>query len=154
MSRIVRVVVVRSLSFTGTTWLNLVLGSHPRAFTLGPPDRVMNLPPDAAADACRVHGERCAFWTDFFRQRHADANFFVQLAEFADRDVIVINNPLPHGAAQALDHPQIETRPIHMIRDGRAIAASYRRKYPDTPFLDAVRRVGLEPFKEVAYASR
>ena len=36
----IRVVVIESLSYSGTTWLNLVLGAHRDAFALGPADRL------------------------------------------------------------------------------------------------------------------
>jgi hypothetical protein len=139
MSRPIKVVVVRSLSFTGTTWLNLVLGSHARAFTIGPPDRVMRLASEEAHDACRVHAGMCEFWPAFFRALDPEDNFLVQLADFADRDVLIINNPMPDGAEQALSHPRLVVKPIHLIRDGRAIAASHHRKYPDGSFFDSVR---------------
>jgi hypothetical protein len=139
MPRTPTVVVINSLSFTGTTWINLVLGSHPRAFALGPPDRVMKLTPKDAGDACRVHAASCPFWPGFFASYDPAGNFFVQLAEHADRDVIVTNNPIPDGAGRELDHPGLRPKQIYVVRDGRAIAASHHRKYPDTPFLESVR---------------
>ena len=38
-----------------------------------------------------------------------------------------------------MKHPRIHVRPIHLVRDGRAVAASYRRKHPDMSFFDGVR---------------
>ena len=144
MSRPVTVVVVNSLSYTGTTWLNLVLGSHPRTFTIGPPDRVYNLLKqqtiDQPVDACRVHGPECEFWQGFCDRYLATENYFIQLAEYAKRDVLVINNPIPNGAGLELEHPSIVLKPIQFIRDGRAVAASYRRKHPNESFFDGVKK--------------
>ena len=63
------VVRITSLSFTGTTWINVLLGCHDRGFVLGPPDRIVNSlydEPGDASQACRVHRSECTFWPDFF----------------------------------------------------------------------------------------
>jgi len=39
--RPVTVVLIESISYTGTTWINFVLGSHERALPLGPADRAL-----------------------------------------------------------------------------------------------------------------
>ncbi len=62
----------------------------------------------------------------------------MQLAAACGRSVIVTNNPLPDGAGADLHHPDLDVRTIHVIRDGRAVAASYRRKHPDLAFFDVV----------------
>ena len=49
MSR-VTVVNLRSLSYSGTSWVNLVLGSHPGAIAIGPPDRIWKLPVEEAEE--------------------------------------------------------------------------------------------------------
>lgn len=41
-----KVVVIRSVSYAGTTWINLLLGSHPSALYLGPPERIWRLRPE------------------------------------------------------------------------------------------------------------
>ncbi|MCA9290515.1 MAG: hypothetical protein KDA25_05270 [Phycisphaerales bacterium] len=128
----VTVVNVTSPSYTGTTWLCLLLGSHARAFTLGPPDRVWSMradPERAGREACRVHGEACGFWPSFFAQYDASRNFYVQLGAFSGRDVIVINNPTPAHVAAELQDPALTVRPLEMIRDARALATSYARHH-------------------------
>ena len=106
MSPPLTVVVVNSLSYTGTTWLNLVLGSHPRAFTIGPPDRVYQLlrtnPIERPVNACRVHGPTCQFWEEFCAQYNPSENYYVQLAAHAQCDFLVINNPIPKSAKHTL----------------------------------------------------
>jgi hypothetical protein len=150
MKRHVTLVVINSLSYTGTTWLNMVLGSHPRAFALGPPDRIIGLDPADKANACRVHVDGCDFWSSFYDSYDPAKNFFLQLAEFSGRDVIVTNNPQPDGAGKQVHHPKIELKPIQLIRDARAVVASYCRKYPEAALLDATRdwlRPSLESFR-------
>ncbi len=136
----VTVVVVNSLSFTGTTWLNLVLGSHPRCFTLGPPDRAWRLRRDGARDrTCLVHGADCPFWSGFWKTHDADANFFAQLAGHAGRDVVITNNPLADGAGRDLRAADLWVKEIQFVRDGRAIAASHvRHQRGKVSFFEAV----------------
>jgi hypothetical protein len=133
----VTVIVIHSLSYTGTTWLNCVLGAHPRGFALGPPDRVYRMR-ESGGRACLVHGDDCAFWPGFLRDYDPSRNFFLQLAERSGRDVIVTNNPLPDGAGSELRHPDILVKPIYLIRDGRALAASYRRHVEGASYLDGI----------------
>jgi hypothetical protein len=151
MDKPVTVIVIESLSYTGTTWLNYVLGSHPEVFSLGPADRPFALPHDQAHAACRVHGEKCPFWPRFYETWTEGKNFFVHLAETSSQDIIVTNNPLPTGAGTALDHPQVVVKRIRFVRDGRAVAESFNRKYPDRSFFDVVRDWLAPSFNNFAF---
>jgi len=135
------VVVIRSLSFTGTTWVNVLLGCHPRAFALGPPDRVLGLSyKEGWEDACRVHGPECLFWPAFHEVYDPAGNFYRQLAAFAGRDVIVINNPQGGGKGDKdLYHPDILLKHVRVVRDGRAVCRSYVRNNPGTDYYHAVK---------------
>lgn len=135
----VTVVVIRSLSYTGTTWINALLGCHEKAFALGPPDRVVNLHPEGWQEACRVHGTECSFWPAFHKEYDPKGNFYLQLAKYSGRSIIVVNNPVHSGkASRDLEHPNVQTRYIHVVRDGRAACNSFCSKYPDKDYLDAV----------------
>jgi len=142
MSRLVTVVNIESLSYSGTTWINLLLGCHPRAMALGPPNRVVDLFYEGSSDghdACRVHAEQCTFWPRFFAQADRSRNFFVQVAELCERDIIVINNAFGGGRAAAeLRHPDIMVKRVGVVRDGRAILASYGKYHPESDFLDTI----------------
>ena len=112
MASTVTVVRITSLSYTGTTWINLLLGCHERAFALGPPDRVVNLlhdAPDDAGDACRIHAGDCRFWPGFFARHDRTANFYLELAEASGKNVIVINNAIPGGRAHVVRRRAAET---------------------------------------------
>ncbi len=139
MSQPVTVVVIYSLSYTGTTWLNFVLGSHPDAFALGPCDRPLGLARDNAPQACRVHGASCPFWPRFYESWAEEENFFLHLARLSGKRVIVTNNPLPQGGGKALEHPDVVVKPIYLVRDGRAVADSYASKFPNLSFLEVCR---------------
>jgi hypothetical protein len=134
----VKVVVVKSISYTGTTWLNAVIGSQKQCFLLGPADRVWQARKIGLVDACRIHDEDCSFWPEFFKNYDDDRNFFIQLAEQSGKHIIVTNNPVQNGAGTELKHPDIEVQHIQLIRDPRAIWASYLRKNPETDPLDAM----------------
>lgn len=139
----VTVVRITSLSYTGTTWINLLLGCHERGFVLGPPDRVLDLlhdEPGKGAEACRIHADECPFWSGFFSSYDPDANFYIQLARASARDVIVINNATPGSRAdQHLQHPDVIVRDVVVARDGRATLASYLRIYPESDPIDVLK---------------
>lgn len=135
-----KVVVIRSLSFTGTTWINVLLGCHPRAFALGSPDRVLGLYDEGWEDACRVHGPECSFWPAFHEAYDPTGNFYRQLAAFAQRDVIIVNNPVRGGKGEKdLYHPDVILKHVHVVRDGRAVCRSYVRNNPGIDFYHAVK---------------
>lgn len=137
MSRPLKVVTIRSLSYTGTTWLNLVLGCHRRAFALGPPERVWKLAETRFQDACRVHRHRCPFWDRLGETYDPGRNLLLQIADAAEAEAIVINNPTPAFSEAVLRHPDIRELPVILVRDGRAVVASYMRKFPDKTIFDA-----------------
>lgn len=125
------VVNLRSVSYSGTSWVNLVLGSHPEGMALGPPDRVWTMPVSDVERACLVHDRACAFWPDFLRARDPDGNFLLQLAERTGRRFIVLNNPTRDFQTQVMEHPEIDVRPIRVVRDGRANIVSLMRHHPE-----------------------
>lgn len=134
----IEVICIRSLSYTGTSWLNAVIGCHPQVFAIGAPDRVWDLRTRGFEKACIVHGADCGFWGAFAETYDPGDNFFVQVAAAAGVDRLVINNPLPAGAGTQLDDPRLCVRPIQLVRDGRAIAQSYTRNVAGKDYLDAI----------------
>lgn len=142
MRKLVTVVLIESFSYSGTTWINLLLGSHSRAVALGPPDRVVDMfvhGEQDASSACRVHGRQCVFWPRFFAERDRSKNFYTQVAEALKRDVIVINNPLGSGRALAdLRHRDVLVKRMTVVRDGRSVMSSYEKYHPRADFLDTL----------------
>lgn len=125
----VTVVLIESLSYTGTTWINLVLGSNPDALAIGPLDRVVSeIDPETV---CRVHGKDCNFWPKFLASRDSQNNFFVELADFSKKHTIIINNPSAKAFKDHFDHPDIWIKRIRVLRDARGIFASWLRVHPD-----------------------
>ena len=60
------------------------------------------------------------------------------LARYSGKPVIVTNNLLDAGAATQLRHPLVAAKYIQVVRDGRAVAASYKRKFAEKNFLQAI----------------
>jgi len=113
------VINIKSISYTGTTWINYLLGCHKNAFALGPPDRVINL--EDWSKACQIH-DNCPFWIEFQKVYDPDKNFYRQLSEFSGKDFIIINNPVKGSKAE---RDLENVKKIQVIRDGRAVCRSY-----------------------------
>ena len=124
----ITVVNIVSPSFTGTTWFNLILGCHDRAFAIGPLDHFWLNRTEGVANACQIHGEKCSFWPEFDKTFTASKNLFLQLAQATGKDYFIINNP--QKSRVELEHPNITEKTIILLRDGRAVTASFHRKYP------------------------
>ncbi len=134
------VVVIDSLSFTGTTWINVLLGCHKEAFAVGPPAKVIGMYEEGWKQACVIHGQKCRFWPKFHRKYNPNENFYLQLAARSGRRFIVINNPKAGSKSEEdLQHPDIILKHIRVVRDGRAVCRSYRRNNPGKDFYDAVK---------------
>lgn len=116
----ITVVNIVAFNYSGTTWLNLMLGSHPRAFTVGE----MKLIDKLGKPVCAFDPEDCPIWDRY--DPNADENPFLQIARITGKDVLVANKNQRYF--RYLDHPSIEPRFLHLIRDGRAVTASMLRK--------------------------
>ena len=124
----VTVIDFRSLSYTGTTWLNLLAGSHPSVFSLVLPQRVYGalrgeLPPE---QVCMLHQADCPFWPAALPRIDLDANLYAQIASLSGASHLVLNNPFidPRGMAD-LEAPEVDVRKVTIVRDPRAMVASY-----------------------------
>ncbi|MHC4993806.1 MAG: sulfotransferase, partial [Planctomycetota bacterium] len=127
----ITVVNVVAVSYSGSTWLNLVLGSHSEAFSVGEIDRLLKW----GKTWCTFHGADCEYWSRF--DLNSDENFFVQLHNITGKRVFVVNNTRKFLDEQ--NHPRIKKRFVWVIRDGRAVMASTLRKYPDQSNWQAAR---------------
>jgi hypothetical protein len=136
------VVAVEALSYSGTTWLNLVLGSHPKAFALGPPWRVWKLREHEFRGANLVWGDDDTFWTGFHRTWDRNENFLIALGRHAGATHIILDNPSPEFRAEVMTHPSIEICELRYVRDGRAISSSFARKNPELKYLDTILPTG------------
>lgn len=115
------VVNVISVSYSGSTWLGLMLGTHPQVLCLGEMKLVRHN--DHRSD-CALHGERCPLWSRF--DRGSEENPFHQLARLSGYRMFVVNNSRKLLPRQR--EPGVRPLFIHLIRDGRAVTASMLRK--------------------------
>ena len=110
-------------SFSGATWANLVLGTHPEAFSIGEMDRIHKM----GHAVCTLHGESCDVWSRFDA---ADSeNPFLQLRRLTGHRLFIVNNSKRFLACQRA--PSILSKFVFLVRDGRAVVASAVRKSPE-----------------------
>ena len=133
------VLVIRSLSYTGTTWFNTILGANEDTFTIGIADRLFSEKQNCWETLCIIHGRSCELWPGLFPQINFEENIYLQLSKMLKKRVLVINNPIQNGEAEKhLRHPDIMVKEVRLVRNGLAICASYKRKYPEKTFKAAV----------------
>src|SRR5690606_21272882 len=99
--------------------------------------------------ACLLHGADCPFWSRFYESFDPEENFFLQLADHSGKDVLVTNNLIPDGAGRHLKHPDILVRRIRVVRDARAVLASWLRTFPDKTTEE-----GIDSFLAPAYQAQ
>ncbi len=144
----------------GSTLLDLILGSHSDAFSLGEIHRIGNSI-DAQGDEARICGVcpgHCEFWNDrasmpwlraFYshqniarslvrRAGHYAFNPYRHLMKWSGKSIL-IDSSKAAGWIKAQLSPRyrwtgIEPLLIYLHRDGRAVANAYLRKYPERGF--------------------
>jgi hypothetical protein len=136
--RAITVVAVEALSYSGTTWLNLVLGSHAKAFTLGPPDRVWRLRNDGFRGANLVWKDQDTFWKGFNDYWDRKENFLIALADYGQVTHIIMDGPSEGFSSEVMNDPQLEIKRPLYLRDARAITASFARKNPTLSYLESI----------------
>jgi hypothetical protein len=153
------VVFIMGSGHSGSTLLELVLGSHSRVFGLG---ELVNLyrgvdgPRDPFPRLCRICEERCPFWNDTVDIRVLQAHFsraghhapirqwvsrqrenvYQHFFGWSGKDVLIDSSKRVHWIAQQLQPRRnwkaIAPVLIYLTRDGRAVVNSKLRKYPET----------------------
>ena len=118
----ITVVYIVSCPFAGSTWLNMILGSHSRAFGVGEMDKFDR---DFGKVLCRVHGAGCPFWSRFDPSLPEDR--YAQAARLSGKAFIVNNNKAVESLGDHTD-PPVRGKYLFLHRDGRAITASRMRK--------------------------
>lgn len=127
----ITVVNIIAVSYSGSTWVNMMLGAHSQAFGCGEIDWIVK----AGKAICSLHGDDCPVWTQY--DPASDENPYLQMARITGKRVLVVNNP--RRLLHAQNHPQIQRRFLWVIRDGRAVVASSMRKYKEVSTWKACR---------------
>lgn len=126
------VVNIISTAYAGSTWLNLMLGSHPEAFAVGEMKNMFK----RKQVLCQLHGETCPFWSRF--DLSTPENGYLQLARLCGKRFLVSNNSLRYLSGRG--EAAVTSKYIHLVRDGRAVTASFMRKHPELSTWQAARR--------------
>jgi hypothetical protein len=135
MNRPVTVAVIASPGHSGQTWLSLLIGSHPAAVSLGEIDALYGR--QDVSRSCMLCGEGCDFWSAFNKVWSPEENVFLQLADFSGARILSLSK-VEKFRGQLLDG-RINLKLIRLLRDGRAVTASYARKYPTRQYDDIVK---------------
>lgn len=135
-----------SVSYSGSTWLNLLLGSHPQSFSAGEMKQLLK-PGDIH---CTIHGDTCPLWSRFDLTN--GENPFVQLARLTGRRHLIINNS--RKLLQDQEDAQIESKFVHLVRDGRAVLASFLRKRSDLSAWSASRLIAHDVRRDLRLIRR
>ncbi len=156
------VVFVMGAGHCGSTLLDLILGSHSEAFSLGELARIGNsvdaARSDPSAKICGVCAARCSFWDDqvprfWLRLLYSRATSFRSLERRAAACVVNPYRLLMHWSEKRLlvdsskssswidrqlrfSYRWVGIRPflVYLQRDGRAVVSAYYRKYPERGF--------------------
>lgn len=137
----IKVILILSLAYSGTTWFTLVAGSHPDAVCLGAGDRIIKDGHEMAENLCQLHPQNCNYWPSFFKNYNPEENFFIQLARHTGKNTFVINNLSLPLIDKELRHSNIDLKVIRFVRDGRAALASAIRHHPER--VDSVYQAAL-----------
>lgn len=169
------VVFIMGAGHCGSTLLDLILGSHSRAFSLGEFSRistVLDKGPGVASAICGVCDGRCAFWDERVSSTLLRALYSTKtpLNKLSARLLRQLTNPYAmllraSGRPIAVDSSKrvawigrqlrparvwhdIQPALIYLGRDGRAVVSSYFRKYPERGFA-AITRSWLAQIAEM-----
>lgn len=147
----VKVVFIASTAHSGSTLLDLILGSHPRIFGLGELKQLEKRLPRI----CGICNEDCRFWlgsaSTRILLRHCSRglnirslmgeacryqrSIYAYLAEWFGYSILVDSSKYPAWIRRQLRYRRHrkEMTPflLHLTRDGRAVINSHIRKYPE-----------------------
>jgi hypothetical protein len=115
------VVNVVAASYCGSTWMNLLIGSHPEAFSVGEIDKILS----TGRPLCTLHGDDCPLWSQY--DLDGTESPYTQIARLSGKRWLVVNNARRLLPAQ--QDPRIRSFYVWLVRDGRAAVAGRLRKY-------------------------
>lgn len=148
-----KVVLILGTGHCGSTLLDLILGSHSKAFSLGEVYRVLDT---QTKIVCEICGEDCEFWTDELLGKirspyrrslinklktrlsigiSKEIKFYSLIAKAANKSILIDSSKkarlIDKTGKVLIKSKQIEPYLIYLSRDGRAVVNSYFRKYPE-----------------------
>jgi hypothetical protein len=162
-----KVVFILGPGHCGSTLLDLILGSHSQAFSLAEFHNVTKFvddPNGATAAVCAICGDTCEFWNhksplaslkSLYSQKsiahkivgrgvRALRNPYSPMFAATGKSILIDSSKSPRWFTRQImfRHTWRDVTPylIYLARDGRAVANSYFRKYPDRGIASATER--------------
>ena len=132
----VTLALIASPGHSGQTWLSMLIGSHPQALSLAEIDVIDGC--TSLENVCMLCEGRCEFWSAFNRIWSPEDNIFLQLAAFSDKHILSISRIDKYR--KFILPEKMSLKVIRLLRDGRAVTASYLRKYPNRTYEEIVKQ--------------
>lgn len=176
-----KVVFLLGAGHCGSTLLDLILGSHSRAFSLGEFNRIQDLigsPDEAQPKICGVCPGQCEFWNKraslstlklFYANKKMVGNVVGKIARYicnpyksiftwSGKDILVDSSKrigwFHRQMVPAYVWHDVTPFLIYLCRDGRAVVNSYNRKYPDRGIVDITKHWKSQVVKMNDYYNR
>ena len=141
MSKRIPLIYIAGSSYSGSTLMDLLLGSHPAVESLGEAKKIPFVQASMGKGAqakcnCGSLVAECGFWQQVLgnenafdeKDPHANAKLFARALAFRGRDA-VLDNSKNSGRAMMLSRSGLfEMHVLHVVRDSRAVVFSHRRK--------------------------
>jgi hypothetical protein len=150
-----KVIFIVGVSHCGSTLLDLIMGSHSKAFSLG---ELKNLPGRIEKQICGVCADRCEFWDktvshdmlrsyvsgsgggslrSFYYKKFGSFRFniYKYLMDLSSKDIMIDSSKSTAWVRRQLrprwHWQKIVPYFVYLTRDGRAVTNSLLRKYPE-----------------------
>ena len=115
-----KIINLNCLSYSGVTWINLVLGSNNKSLYIGPPHRLFN---EKNIKLCLIC-EKCDFWEKIeIKKKKIISNIFKN-----NNISHIFTNNANNDFYEECDSFFLKKYEILLIRDARAITLSYLKK--------------------------
>lgn len=141
MSKKIPLIYIAGSSYSGSTLMDLLLGSHPAVESLGEVKKIPFVQASVHKGAqakcnCGSTVSECGFWQQILgtgkafdeKDPRSNADLFARALAFRDRGT-VLDNSKNSGRAMMLSRSGLfEMNVLHVVRDSRAVVFSHRRK--------------------------
>jgi len=138
-----KVIFIGGAGHSGSTLLGLVLGSNTDAFYAGEARKsifIDNPKTPLRKRICKTCGASCAIWSHFSNQSGEDP--YAKLSAITQKSTIIDSTKNVEWIEEnnnLVRQRHCQTYLILLSRDGRAVTASRKRKYPERPFEEQCR---------------
>jgi hypothetical protein len=138
------VLLIRSVSYSGVTWLELLLATHPLVVSIGPADRSWGWLRGTDSRPSQEYSSTCSeFWSSFRESgQFREGEFIEQIVERTGCSTLVLDNPSDEFSRLELEKPNLNVHEVHLIRDPIDVMKSYQRSNPKATVRSQLKRDG------------